>query len=226
MISIKQVSNQPTRQPGVKQHVGFAMDEQLVEDSRQMNSRREFQIRKNSNSKQRMRNKGNKSPSDFTNVGAKSVVSMFTSHSGKTTFSAPAFNGNEDSVSVDHQEGSYSPSNRYKNQDLLRRALHGKKGQKVLKSKIRPASSISPSKPLMKQERNDAIANYNTTNANQSLILAQSSMPNGIRSFSQEILKEGGVSNNSGKTFSMKAIKIQKKSKLPGPTLSGSLGPP
>jgi hypothetical protein len=103
-------------------------DEFIVEDSRQMNSKREFYIRKtsNSNSKQRMRNKGNKSPSDFTNVGAKSVVSMFTSHSGKTTFSAPALNGNEDSVSVDNYEGN-SPSQRYKNHDVLRRALHSKK---------------------------------------------------------------------------------------------------
>ena len=138
-----------------------------------MNSKREFQIRKNSNSKQRMRNKGNKSPSDFTNVGAKSVVSMFTSNSGKTTFSAPAFNGNEDSLSVDHNEGN-SPSHRIRNQDLLKRALHGKRGQKILKNKIRPASSISPSKPLMKQEQNDGLANYNFNNSNQSLILAQS----------------------------------------------------
>lgn len=129
-----------------------------------------------------MRNRGNKSPSDFTNVGAKSVVSMFTSHSGKTTFSAPAFNGNEDSVSVDHHEGN-STSHRFKNQDLLRRALHRNRGQKVLKNKIRPASSISPSKPLMKQEQNDV--NYSINNPNQqSLILAQSSMPNGGRSFS------------------------------------------
>ena len=94
-----------------RHHVGFLINNNEGENSsmgegdtrRQMNSKREFQIRKtsNSNSKRRQangRNKGNKSPSDFTNVGGKSVVSMFTSHSGKTTFSAPV-HGNEESVS-------------------------------------------------------------------------------------------------------------------------------
>ena len=65
------------------------------EDTRNMNSRRQFQIRNTSSqSKKRggaqvRRNGALKSPSDFTNVGAKSVISLFTTNSGKTNFSAP-----------------------------------------------------------------------------------------------------------------------------------------
>jgi hypothetical protein len=87
-------------------HVGFMVpgedgSNSVEGDSRQMNSKREFQIRKSSKSKLRADRgrKGNKSPSEFTYVGAKSVVSMFTTHSGKSTFSAPAMHGGEDSAS-------------------------------------------------------------------------------------------------------------------------------
>lgn len=104
-------------------HVGFVMPNQLPEespsieksetDSRQQNSRREFKIRQtsNSNSKRRGGKKGNKSPSELTNIGGKSVISMFTSNSGKTTFSAPVNNGMEDSASAagDNDTGNNSP---------------------------------------------------------------------------------------------------------------------
>jgi hypothetical protein len=69
-----------------------------IEDNRNLNSRRQFQIRNTSSqSKKRggaqvRRNGALKSPSDFTNVGAKSVVSLFTTNSGKTNLSAPVGN--------------------------------------------------------------------------------------------------------------------------------------
>ena len=69
-----------------------------IEDNRNLNSRRQFQIRNTSSqSKKRggaqvRRNGALKSPSDFTNVGAKSVVSLFTTKSGKTNLSAPVGN--------------------------------------------------------------------------------------------------------------------------------------
>lgn len=160
MINVKQIKQ-------AKHHVGFAVpasssdcthdspsnERSSVEDSRQLNSRREFQIRKTSNSGSKRRpggkkNGGQKSPSEFTNVGAKSVVSIFTSQSGKTNHSAPVL-GNEETSS---QEGgrSSSPSNSIK----LREEIIAKK-KKILKSKIRPASSISPSKPLLKQTKEE-----------------------------------------------------------------------
>jgi hypothetical protein len=69
-----------------------------IEDNRNLNSRRQFQIRNTSSqSKKRggaqvRRNGALKSPSDFTNVGAKSVISLFTTNSGKTNLSAPVGN--------------------------------------------------------------------------------------------------------------------------------------
>ena len=47
------------------------------------------------------RNGALKSPSDFTNIGAKSVVSLFTTNSGKTNLSAPVGNDNGESSSMD-----------------------------------------------------------------------------------------------------------------------------
>jgi len=79
-----------------------------IEDHRAMNSRRQFQIRNtSSNSKRRGGGAGNrrngplKSPSDFTNVGGKSVISLFTANSGKTNQSAPVCANEETASSID-----------------------------------------------------------------------------------------------------------------------------
>jgi hypothetical protein len=76
----------------------------IVEENRALNSRRQFQIRNtSSNSKRRGGNRRNgplKSPSDFTNVGGKSVISLFTTNSGKTNQSAPV-GAHEENSSTD-----------------------------------------------------------------------------------------------------------------------------
>ncbi len=80
-----------------------------VEDNRALNSRRQFQIRNtSSNSKRRGGNRRNgplKSPSDFTNVGGKSVISLFTTNSGKTNQSAPV-GAHEENSSTDGGDGN------------------------------------------------------------------------------------------------------------------------
>jgi len=56
---------------------------------RNQNSKRQFKIRsKKKKEKGGKRGKPLKSPSDFTQ-GGKSTVSMFTTHTGKTNYSAP-----------------------------------------------------------------------------------------------------------------------------------------
>lgn len=148
----------------------------LVEgDSRQLNSRRQFQIRKtssNSHSKRRgaAGNKGEKkgpmkSPSDFTNVGAKSVVSMFTTHSGKTNQSAPVYGGGSDNGGCGQENGEnssmdatdpcgVSASSISKHKDSLisqgANTTQPNSKKSLAKHKIRPVSSISPAggKPL------------------------------------------------------------------------------
>jgi hypothetical protein len=78
-----------------------------IDDNRALNSRRQFQIRNtSSNSKRRGGNRRNgalKSPSDFTNVGGKSVISLFTTNSGKTNQSAPV-GAHEENSSTDGAE--------------------------------------------------------------------------------------------------------------------------
>ena len=56
------------------------------------------------------RNGALKSPSDFTNVGAKSVISLFTTNSGKTNLSAPVGLDNDESSSMDGHEGVHGSS--------------------------------------------------------------------------------------------------------------------
>lgn len=79
-----------------------------IEDNRALNSRRQFQIRNTSSqSKRRGGNRRNgplKSPSDFTNVGGKSVISLFTTNSGKTNQSAPV-GAHEENSSNDGGDG-------------------------------------------------------------------------------------------------------------------------
>jgi hypothetical protein len=58
-----------------------------VSEARHRNSQRDFNIRRSNKSKNK--HKPLKSPGDFTNVGAKSCVSMFSGKSAKTYNSAP-----------------------------------------------------------------------------------------------------------------------------------------
>jgi hypothetical protein len=58
-----------------------------VSEARHRNSQRDFNIRRSNKSKNK--NKPLKSPSDMTNVGAKSCISMFSGKSAKTNNSAP-----------------------------------------------------------------------------------------------------------------------------------------
>ena len=107
----------------------------MVEANRTQNSKREFKISKTKKNKKNG-SRGLKSPSDFTNV-AKSVVSMFSTHSGKTTQSAPL---HDNSPSL----GS-SPQNQSSNKKirLLNKVAKNSK-IKIKKQNIRPASSVSP----------------------------------------------------------------------------------
>jgi len=73
---------------------------------------------------------------------------MFTTHSGKTNHSAPVHwneNGNNSSIDNEAVDGN-TPTNMSK----IKNDLILKKRGKIAKNKIRPASSISPSKPLLK----------------------------------------------------------------------------
>ena len=127
-----------------------------IDDNRALNSRRQFQIRNtSSNSKRRGGNRRNgalKSPSDFTNVGGKSVISLFTTNSGKTNQSAPV-GAHEENSSTDgadnHGPNGSSPlQTRFKDSQIgepLKTGIQLKK-KTVSKNKIRPASSLSPGK--------------------------------------------------------------------------------
>lgn len=99
-----------------------------ISETRHRNSQREFNIRRSNKSK--TKNKPLKSPSDFTNVGAKSVVSMFSGKSAKTNNSAPLGFSN----SMDD-----SPS-KAKKKLVLKKSKVSLKAKK----KIRPSSSTSP----------------------------------------------------------------------------------
>jgi hypothetical protein len=130
-------------QKGPVTKVGFQISAETPQDTRQQNSRREFQIRRssNSNSKRGGKKGPRKSPSEFTNVGAKSVVSMFTTQTGKTTMSAPPLQGLDSMESASARDSPLHAKQR----DVIT-----KKAKNVKKALVRPASSISPSKPLVK----------------------------------------------------------------------------
>ena len=97
-----------------------------IEENRALNSRRQFQIRNtSSNSKRRGGNRRNgplKSPSDFTNVGGKSVISLFTTNSGKTNQSAPVGaheeNSSTDGCDVNGANGSSPLQTKFKDSQI------------------------------------------------------------------------------------------------------------
>ncbi len=132
-----------------------------IEENRQLHSRRQFQIRNSSHSKRRGGGAGNrrngplKSPSDLTNIGGKSVISLFTTNSGKTNQSAPVYhdsNGNGETSSQDegatHVSGSSPLHSKFKESQiehgLVLKNAGAAKRKTVSKNKIRPVSSLSP----------------------------------------------------------------------------------
>ena len=104
-----------------------------IDEVRKLNSRRQFKIKKGGkNSKSK--DKTLKSPSDFTNVGGKSVVSLISTQSGKTNHSAP----------LGPLSNTLGESPTYKSKFGKQNHNNNLSSGIKLKKKIRPSSSLSP----------------------------------------------------------------------------------
>eukprot|EP00347_Sterkiella_histriomuscorum_P001309 403372529 len=195
---MQQIAAQSQKQPPYQTNSSL----ERIEEARQLNSKRQFQIKK---SKSRSKDKAMKSPSDFTNVGGKSVVSLFSHQSGKTNHSAPLGDSNNFGDSPNYQS-KFGKGRNLGNEK--------KKIQQVkLKKKIRPSSSLSPGKnnSIIKSKDKLSMTGFNFT----------------LNNSTQNDLKERSNSKDAlKKVIPIKQIKFQQKKNLQQTSQSALPKPP